>query len=450
MAQGNPDMEQKLRELNCLFTWDTNEYSEDLKKVTCESDGYIYLVPQHNLMKQLALNYQHILNEDYDKADETIREMEKIIPHFIDLRKEVAEHFLESTKVYNLLKKGNNDEVNLLLENIKDIEDKKYLPVITEFKAMLLSLCKHSDRAIELAKIALEYDPDISLCYFIIGKNLRSIRRNMSCFTTPSDEEISHFSKAYELEKNPQYGIFLGQAFKESNSRQKANTILQEIHEMNIPCPKINLRLSLYFLQNQFLDEAEKCLDFVETIRPESSWFLHYKGLYLMRRQKYQEAAECFKRTENEKNFGADLGYAKCMRIQRKRFDYVKYFLELLEKYKGDEEGYKQKELLLHIAFSYFNIKRDIREAIKYFLQAFQMDLPKFDMSRYHDVFTGQTINVYLFLCKEVFTKVEEYREKKIINLPEEIVEANETLKKICDEYQKSCRRDFRNNHASV
>lgn len=75
-------MEQNIRDINCLFSWDTTEYSEELKKFSGESDGYVFVVPQQNLMKQLALNYQHILKEDYEKADETIREIGKIIPHF--------------------------------------------------------------------------------------------------------------------------------------------------------------------------------------------------------------------------------------------------------------------------------------------------------------------------------------------------------------------------------
>lgn len=78
-------------------------------------------------------------------------------------------------------------------------------------------------------------------------------------------------------------------------------------------------------------------------------------------------------------NYGADIGYAQCMRILRKRFDFVEYFLKMIEKYENIEKC-KQKEMHLHVAFTYFNIKRDIREAIKYFLQAFEIETFEFNM----------------------------------------------------------------------
>lgn len=61
------------------------------------------------------------------------------------------------------------------------------------------------------------------------------------------------------------------------------------------------------------------------------------------------------------------------MRKLGKRFDFPAHFLNMIERY-AESEKPKRKEMYLHVAFSYYWIKRNIREAIKYFLAAFEIE----------------------------------------------------------------------------
>ncbi|XP_051168064.1 uncharacterized protein LOC127285901 [Leptopilina boulardi] len=441
MAEEREDMKQKLSELHCPFTWDMTKFElSNWDKYELKYPTYHEIFdPQSQFIKHLIVAYKQILKQEFNEAKESIGEIEKLIDHFKDLKKDVMEHIFLSTKVHFLMKKEDFDEANNILFNIQSIEDKIYLSIINEIKAALWTHCNdftHTAKiAITFAELSLKYDPNNATSHYLLAKNLRGLRRLISCHTSSNEEEILHFKRAYELEKNPKFAIFLGQAYKEKNLKDKADIIFQEIHSMNIQSRKINLRLSLYFLKNNFLDKAEKCLTFVEAGDSKSSWFLHYKGLYLMKKNKYEEAAECFKEAYDQNNYGADLGYAKCMRILRKRFDFIDFFLNLIKKYHHDTDKFKEKEIYLHIAFTFFDIKRDIREAIKYFYQAFQVKSPEFKMERYRNPLTDKNVNVYNFLSNHVFPKIENYIKNKTIYLPEEVLVANERLKKICDEH---------------
>ena len=74
-----------------------------------------------------------------------------------------------------------------------------------------------------------------------------------------------------------------------------------------------------------------------------------------------------------EYNYAADISYAKCIRKLGKRFDFPGYFINLLEKH-SDSENPRKQNILLHTGFSFYWIKRDLRQAVKYFLLALEID----------------------------------------------------------------------------
>ncbi|XP_051161187.1 uncharacterized protein LOC127281509 isoform X2 [Leptopilina boulardi] len=465
MAEGN--RETRLRKLQCPFTW-KNISENDLNSVKQDLHHDEAFVPLMSLTRYLIISYAQFLKQDYKLADEKIEEANKLISQFSNSEKEVVEHILEATKAHYLMIKENTDEVDEILKKINNIDDEKYLSTLNVFKAALWTHCNDfintTEIAIEFAKLSLKYNPEYAISHYFLAKNLRTLRRLKSCHTSPDDEEMLHFETAYKLDKNPQYGLFLGQAYKEKRieyqkkmmkdeeimMKKKAKNILTEIHKMNIKCPSINLRLALYFEQNFLLNEAKECLDYVESVTPDDSMFLHYKGLYFMKMKNYEEAAEYLKKTYDLNNYGADIGYAQCMRILRKRFDFVEYFLKMIEKYENIEKC-KQKEMHLHVAFTYFNIKRDIREAIKYFLQAFEIETFEFNMEKYfyplEDVKANNKhtfgINVYKFLEDNIFPKITDYMKNNTIKIPEDVIAANEKLKKICEEYHQHNRHNL-------
>ena len=142
--------------------------------------------------------------------------------------------------------------------------------------------------AINFTKLSIEKDQDAATAHFLLAKNMRSKRRTASVFKIPEEEEIYHFTKAYELSKNPQFGLFVGQVLKESRDQHNALKIYKEIYEMNIESASIQTRLALAFTQMNLLEFANKCLDYVESVKPDDSMFLHYKGLFFMKKKEYE------------------------------------------------------------------------------------------------------------------------------------------------------------------
>ncbi|XP_051173313.1 uncharacterized protein LOC127289423 [Leptopilina boulardi] len=437
------DIAIQLRKLQCPFTWDLSlfNYEKLYKDTDLSIDYYLKELKFAGLLMQL---YKSIVKEDVDddKIDEKFKKCENLVLQFKNLKKEVAKNILNGTKAHYLMIKGRISEVNEILININSVDDEKYLSILNELKAAIWTTSNDytytANIAIEFAKNSLQYDSNNAKSHYFLGKNLRKLRRLVSIFDVPSEEEVEHFLKAYDLEKNFEFGIFLGQCYKENRNKEKALEILIELNDNNIQEPFLRLRLALYFMQHKDLKRCKSCLDYAETIIKDDSMYLHYRGLYFMRKENYKKAEECLKKSGEQYNYAADLGYAKCVRKMGKRFDFPAYFLNLINKYE-DMEIHRQKEVLLHVAFSHFKIRRDIRESIKYFLQSFQIESKIYDLEKYHDPITEETINVYRFLNDNLFPKVKEYKENKTIILPEEIILANEKLQKFCEDYSKIC-----------
>ncbi|XP_051161188.1 uncharacterized protein LOC127281510 [Leptopilina boulardi] len=115
-------------------------------------------------------------------------------------------------------------------------------------------------------------------------KNLRTIRKLNPRFIKPRNDELMHFKEAYKIDENPKFAVNLAQCLKESKNNSEAMIIFEELYKKNWKSVTIQLRLALVFIKTNKLDNAEKCLDYVESVAPEKSMFLHYKGLYLMKK----------------------------------------------------------------------------------------------------------------------------------------------------------------------
>lgn len=207
---------------------------------------------------------------------------------------EVARHIFESTKLHVLMRIDNNfnDEKMLMLDNIKILKEDIYESPLNEYKCCAWGFCNYStisiNRALSCAELAIDKDPESATAHFFLARNLRCARRKVSVFSKPEEKEIFHFSKAYQISRNPQFGIFLAQCFKEGRDTANAGKMYREINGMNIESASIQMRLALAFTQMKHLDLAEKCLKYVEAVTPEDSMFLHYKGIFLMKIFKYE------------------------------------------------------------------------------------------------------------------------------------------------------------------
>lgn len=66
------------------------------------------------------------------------------------------------------------------------------------------------------------------------------------------------------------------------------------------------------------------------------------------------------------------------MKLLNKEFDFTSHLLKIKEKFSQSDDA-RRKEILIHIALSYFHNNKDHRQSMTYFLQAFEIeekDLP--------------------------------------------------------------------------
>lgn len=178
------------------------------------------------------------------------------------------------------------DEVANKLKNIPVPKTPVNLSTLNGCKSVAWSVFHESgmENAISFARAALQDNPNCPMWHFILGKNLRRFRRSQQAISSyPSTEEMTAFATAYNLAKNPLFGIYLAQAYQENRDILVSDKYLMDVFEMKSKNCKIQLRLALSFLRKRKFDQAKACLDYAEKHIPDSSMFLHYKGMYYMK-----------------------------------------------------------------------------------------------------------------------------------------------------------------------
>ena len=144
-----------------------------------------------------------------------------------------------------------------------------------------------SEEAVKFIRLALKENPNCGLWQFILGKNLRRMRRDLSIGAVPSDEERRAFLKAYEKSKNTVFQLFVAQMYREAKYNQQAANMYLQILDSRPTSRTINLRLALGFIRLFKLDLAKKCLDRLAEECQDDSMYLHYTGMYYMKKKQF-------------------------------------------------------------------------------------------------------------------------------------------------------------------
>lgn len=210
--------------------------------------------------------------------------------HEKDVSLQVLENVYKGTKCFLLFEENEFDEIDKILktlnEDINYNENAKDRSTLNGCKSIAWS--KYKDAGIDSLKTALNFADEAikdnlncDVWHFMAGKNLRRIRRLGNFLSKPTRLEQSKFQRAYELSKEPTFGIYLAQLYKELNYRDQALKTYKEIYYSHPESSSINLRLALGFIRLGQLPLAKNCLDFAEKRVPDDSMFLHYKGIYL-------------------------------------------------------------------------------------------------------------------------------------------------------------------------
>ncbi|XP_043471090.1 uncharacterized protein LOC122504211 [Leptopilina heterotoma] len=385
--------------------------------------------------------FVQVLKKDYNQADEKLGITEIVIDKFKSpIKKEVARHIFDATKAHLLLQRESNlTQVDELLKNIRDISDKIYQSSLNQFKAAIWIHCNHwnatTKRAIKFSEIAVEYDPEDATAHYLLAKNLRTDRRFISKSIYPRSDEIYHFGRAYEIEKNPQFGILFAQSLRENRDNRDSMKIYEELSNMKIENVPLQLRMAAAFIAFRDFGNSRKCLNYVESVEPENNTFLHHKGKYFMELMQYEEASKCLLKSAEEGNFGADMLYIKCIRMLQVPFDYTSHFLKLKEKY-SDYNSPAKKEILINLAFCYFVFKKDFDEAVKHFVEFFEIGDSGYLLFKHFQFIPFlRPVNIYYFLEDEFLPKVNSYINSKRNIVSKETIQGSETLMKIAKQF---------------
>lgn len=205
---------------------------------------------------------------------------------------DAVHHVVKAIQCHVFWKFDKKDKAKQIFKEIKDLKS------MNKIEKSTISACRgicwsvyHTlgkEEAVEYMQKAIKDNPDCDLWYFILGKNLRRIRRDCSVGSTPTDEEVDAFLKAYEKSNNVVYGIFLAQMYREDRQNEKALRMYEKIFYSRPTGHSVYLRLALGFMQLRKLPLAKMCLDKVAVEHPDDSMYLHYQGIYYMKLKNWQ------------------------------------------------------------------------------------------------------------------------------------------------------------------
>lgn len=206
-----------------------------------------------------------------------------------EISTEAAIYVTKALEGFVYLKFGKKDELKKLLKEINDSkwakDDKKFKSTLIGCKSLAWSIYhQHGARKAEkFIREAIKINSNCHLWHFILGKNLRRIRRDSNFGSKPKEEEIASFKKGYELSSNPVYGIFIAQMHRENNDHYNAAQMYEKIVKSNPQSTNILLRSALGLIRLRKFDLAKTCLDKVGKENSSGSMFSHYMGIYYMK-----------------------------------------------------------------------------------------------------------------------------------------------------------------------
>ncbi|XP_016841123.1 uncharacterized protein LOC100679734 isoform X1 [Nasonia vitripennis] len=438
------EFENKLQTLEYPFTWDMDDIDNDAVLAT----GYKphdeeEFIPLLKLMRIVMLVFvQTKKNEDPDSILENLEKCDDVVVAIKEqadpnISIEAVMHVLQAMQCHVFWTLNRRNRAKVIFEEIKSVSATDKIARSTINACRSIGWSKYhllgTEEAVDFSRKAIADNPECDLCYFILGKNLRRIRRDMSVGSIPNKEEADAFIEAYEKSKNVVYGIFVAQMYREQRSIMKAIKMYEEIYRSKPKSYAVYLRLALGFLQLMKLPLAKMCLDEVAVQCPDDVMYLHYRGKYHMKTKKFREAIYYLKKAADRNNCPAAKDYLRCMLKVNPLFNATEYLLTLVERYKDLPEKQIQG-LVLETAYSYLT-KGQMEKSLKHFLHSIEIDPKSQTLTEFYSLFRpGQSQNVYKMLAQEVFPRVRQSREL----LDESALETYEDLKNYYDEYLES------------
>ncbi|XP_054280307.1 uncharacterized protein LOC128998274 [Macrosteles quadrilineatus] len=231
----------RLQSTQTPFNWDLPEPHKEIETYINNQKAKCEVIDEDNQFEWTRFVSRLILSYELCKIHNYIEALECIIwcqahwnslsdckePLFRDV-KEVLAHVILATKARILLSAGKDDlaekEVNLL-ENcsygdVRGLRTKRNRAGLLGLKAATyMQYTAGYSKAIEFAKGAKTLDPDQAEWWFIIGVALGKLRRrnNKRIYPEISKEEIESIEKAFTLQKDASYTVYLAEVYADSS-----------------------------------------------------------------------------------------------------------------------------------------------------------------------------------------------------------------------------------------
>ncbi|KAL7288694.1 hypothetical protein TKK_0017419 [Trichogramma kaykai] len=434
---------EMLENLECPFTWDMDDIDKSVDYDYQPNDDDDFF-PIMTLMRNIMNIYVDVkAKEKEDGVLATLEtcksSLESIDDSDPEISQKVAAYLLEATKCFVFHEYGMHNKLNQAYDAIKDIKFTEPIDISTLFACRSMCWSKYHRigtlEAESFIRKAIDKNPNCVLWHFILGKNLRRMRRDLTMKSLPGKEEIDCFIRAYKHSKNPVFGTFLAQMYREQKKLKQSLEIYEKVFLANPESNSIYLRLALGFIQLKKFERAKVCLNKVQDKCQDHSMYWHYRGILNMRLGMYQEAAKHLKKAADGNNLPAANSYLQCIVKVDKTFKVTEYLLSMVNQFSILPE-YQIQSIVIELAFSYWLNDNNFSQAIKYFLHGIDIDPKSKVLQNYHyNVVPVKNKNVYRILQKDFLPKVKECNEKFDAGTLRDI----EMIEKYCAENLKDC-----------
>ncbi|XP_054276239.1 uncharacterized protein LOC128995290 isoform X2 [Macrosteles quadrilineatus] len=392
------------------------------------------------------MKYYYELDEALAKCDETVEEMAAAKDVMYLRIGPVFHHVLQTTKAHILFLQQKVTESRELARKIQNVDE-----MSQECKAgiyglrvkFIMSMYQDYTVLIPLLSRAIELDPGFGYWYYLSGKVIRRLRREFN--ENMVIEELDHFAKAVELERNPKFLVFLAQAYQElanllfySKDPSVTNAVdefLQESSELFRECWQLKndsasiskrvgngmMKMKRGFFDKKVAIEALLKANELSFQKPN----LALGKFYCIHEQNIEKALEYF-----EKDAPSSFASSEIIRlnlIKNPNYDSEEILIEWVN---ADQGTLKQQSALCDYGWYYLMYRNDLESAVKHFWTVLQGDYKAYKVLEFqsYGFMVQGPINMVKVLVNEILLTKEQNE-----NLPPEKRQNIEELDRFLD-----------------
>ncbi|XP_069673792.1 uncharacterized protein [Periplaneta americana] len=401
-------LKKELNSLECPFTWTDyrskglkREWSIDSKLRKIDENQEDKEFPWYTFNLNVLLCYEYCRKKSYSEALKALTFCEELITstdskgiyeNLYQSTKDALFHVVLSSKCHVYFAMGQLNEMTHLLKQVcsyKEMGDASKAAIwgIRALVAMEYGYNGTKD-AVEFLKTATEMDSEQAEWPFLHAKCLSRTRR-LENFVMIPEMELDLLAKAAETTNNPNYVIFLAQAYREKSFRmfcwaskpidqklkkeldlmaRRSYDLYRKALELRPDWGNINIRCAQGFsrLPPPYRDYklAKECCEKALMLMPENEMVLHVKAQLCERIDNDMNNAKKYYKLAAEGGvYGACMDLLRINYNEDKTYDPIPELNNILERF---IEKPLKEDILCQMGSYYFFVKDDLLEAYQY------------------------------------------------------------------------------------